>query len=130
MAQEQPQFSTFLKKKKFKGQDGYFKPCNILKHLLCLLNYSPPPFHRYDSLKLGCKDREAKRQAGNAEEANILTASIIKEDFVIQAKAKLWHSRQENPHLDGSNNFTAQNIPIGTNLKLKGGEGRALISKH
>lgn len=61
----------------------------------------------YNSLKLGCKDREEERQAGNPEEADILTASIIKEDFVIQAKAKLWHSRQENPHFDGSNNFTA-----------------------
>lgn len=49
-----------------------------------------------------------------------LTSSVFKQNLVIEAQTQLRHSREENTHLDGTHDLTAQDIAIGTNLKNEG----------
>lgn len=48
-----------------------------------------------------------------------LTSGVFKQNLVVQPQSQLGHSRQENTHFNGANNFTAQHITIGTDLNEK-----------
>lgn len=48
-----------------------------------------------------------------------LTSSVFKENLVVETQTQLRHPRQEDAHLNGSHNLTAQNVTIGTNLKCQ-----------
>lgn len=56
----------------------------------------------------------------------LLTSSVLKQDFVVEAEPQLWHARQEHSHLDGAHDFTAQHITISTHLRQRerAGSGR------
>lgn len=51
--------------------------------------------------------------------ANELTASVLKQDLVVQAQAQLRHPRQKDAHLNGAHDLTAKHIPVGAHLWRK-----------
>lgn len=46
-----------------------------------------------------------------------LTSSVFKQNLVVEAQAQLGHPREEDAHLDGANNLTAQDVAVGTDLE-------------
>lgn len=46
-----------------------------------------------------------------------LTSGVFKQNLVVKAQPQLWHSWQEDTHLDGANDLTTENISIGTHLR-------------
>ena len=47
----------------------------------------------------------------------ILTACVLKQNFVVEAKSQLWHSSEEDTHLDGTDYLTSQDVACGANLR-------------
>lgn len=45
-------------------------------------------------------------------------ACVVEEDLVIEAQAQFRHTRQEDPHLDGAHDLTAQDITVGTDQEV------------
>ena len=62
----------------------------------------------------------------------VLTACVVEEDLVVEAQAQLGHARQEDAHLDGAYDLTAQDVPVGADLRGggAGGEGRPRASSY
>lgn len=56
--------------------------------------------------------------------AEELTASVLKQNFIVEAQTQLRHPRQEHTHLDGAHDLTAQHVTVSTDLHRgeKGGE--------
>lgn len=57
-----------------------------------------------------------------------LTSSVFKQNLVIKAQSQLRHPREEDAHLDGANDLTAQHVAVGTDLEHRwvsraGGKG-------
>ena len=46
-----------------------------------------------------------------------LTSSVFKQNLVVEAQPQLGHPRQEDTHLNGADDLTAENITVGTDLK-------------
>lgn len=53
----------------------------------------------------------------NVRGSRELTSSVFKQDLVVEAQAQLRHPREEDAHLDGANNLTAQDVAVGTDLE-------------
>lgn len=59
----------------------------------------------------------------------LLTARVVEEDLVVEAQAQLGHAREEDPHLDGAHDLTAQDVAIGADLRGRAGrEGRLRLA--
>lgn len=50
--------------------------------------------------------------------AEELTASVLKQNFIVEAQTQLRHPRQEHTHLDGAHDLTAQHVTIRTDLHI------------
>lgn len=53
----------------------------------------------------------------NVRGSRELTSSVFKQNLVVEAQPQLRHPREEDAHLDGANDLTAQDVAVGTDLE-------------